>query len=623
MKKLRALILFCAQIIVCQQEPSTKFDMYSLESWENFTGDRAPARSTSITYHAFEDLLEKYLAVQKNFLHASLWFGPKLDIENETLKNDLKAEFEPFALKLAIGNGGIGYFWGDLHGDIQALLVTLKILKNQKVIDDAFKVINAETYFFFLGDMIDRGRHQIETLSLLLIFALQNPGKVFLIRGNHEDMYYGQERRLLDGDTSGFLSQLRALLHGQRQKLHKDSPILKSVGLLFNLMPDVAFVGCDNNYLQCCHGGIEIRYNPKELLAQPTNMIFQQIKKSYEGNTFLRNIFKGSQIKNSYIDNSALDFFAGIIFQAEKPFIKSNFGFLWGDFNNDVRTSYTTFYNPGRGLFAGKDFTQAVLNYYSTDKIRVRGIMRAHQHNSTLLGLLNPLNGGMYSIWDGTVFTNLSSSFITDIIGFNRIQFFKDYDAWILSNYAIEDTFVIKVKENVLVKWKNNIDYVAPLGPSESQQTISEVNRELLLKVNDEMENAEPDYAKINKLLLQAQEDPDDPENREYVQAQDMLKIFRKFTKALEFFRLKDYDLAMPIFKKLADTYPVSYKSREYYARAVEKGLMDDQYTDAEVFLNKTLNDPSAPIQDQAVAVPLLENIKKLIQWTISEECVD
>ena len=67
---------------------------------------------------------------------------------------------------------------GDLHGNFEDLCHIL----------GKFGRPGSKYQFIFNGDFVDRGSKQIEVLILLLYAFLQRPNKVFLNRGNHEDM---------------------------------------------------------------------------------------------------------------------------------------------------------------------------------------------------------------------------------------------------------------------------------------------------------------------------------------------------------------------------------------------------------------------------------------------------
>ncbi len=65
-------------------------------------------------------------------------------------------------------------FSGDIHGDINSMLTALKIAEQY------------DANIVFLGDMIDRGSHNVECVNLILAHMHQAPDRFFYTRGNHE-----------------------------------------------------------------------------------------------------------------------------------------------------------------------------------------------------------------------------------------------------------------------------------------------------------------------------------------------------------------------------------------------------------------------------------------------------
>ena len=43
-----------------------------------------------------------------------------------------------------------------------------------------------DTSYVFIGDYVDRGSHSVETFEMLLCLKMKYPGKITLLRGNHE-----------------------------------------------------------------------------------------------------------------------------------------------------------------------------------------------------------------------------------------------------------------------------------------------------------------------------------------------------------------------------------------------------------------------------------------------------
>jgi len=69
--------------------------------------------------------------------------------------------------------------FGDIHGDIESLVTLLSRSRFRDTLEGGGNLI-------FLGDYIDRGRYQVETIMLLIQLNMMYRDRVVLLRGNHE-----------------------------------------------------------------------------------------------------------------------------------------------------------------------------------------------------------------------------------------------------------------------------------------------------------------------------------------------------------------------------------------------------------------------------------------------------
>ena len=194
-----------------------------------------------------------FLRLPQQLCCTSKWLDPK----NLDALLDQSTQFCPHAQKLVLKPGSLFICKGDLHGDVHSLIAFINYLQRLTYLDD-LTIVHPQLSLVFHGDYVDRGLWGIEVLYLLMLLKLANPDKVFLIRGNHEDPQICS--------SYGFFNEFAAKYEGTPRAFSVFTKIIQ----FFELLPVVLYVGSGTpctDFVQCCHGGLEFGYNPKELLA--------------------------------------------------------------------------------------------------------------------------------------------------------------------------------------------------------------------------------------------------------------------------------------------------------------------------------------------------------------------
>jgi serine/threonine-protein phosphatase PP1 catalytic subunit len=93
-----------------------------------------------------------------------------------------------------------------------------------------------ESSYLFLGDYVDRGKHSLETICLLLAFKIKYPENFFILRGNHECASINR--------IYGFYDECKRRYNVKLWKIFIDC---------FNRFPIAAMI---EDKILCMHGGI-------------------------------------------------------------------------------------------------------------------------------------------------------------------------------------------------------------------------------------------------------------------------------------------------------------------------------------------------------------------------------
>ena len=338
----------------------------------------------------FEETLSEFIATSHAHLsHSQSWFKERNPLANG--QNPYNNSFFAFVEKYIAPATTHFICKGDLHGDAHSLLAFLESMQKKGYTgpDNGFKITDPNVLYIFHGDYVDRGIYGVEVLYMLMQLKLQNPDRVYLIRGNHEDplitAFYGFYR-----EFNAKFADIPA---------EKRDACYKKITTFYNMLPLALYLGSGDdeiNYIQCCHGGIELGYNPTKFLVAPSHQKYQWIKKCKQKKIcqHLKDCTVTKKGKNYLLSELAQDYVPESL-QYPHPI-----GLVWNDFCPLVQQISS--YNPLRGYMFNKDFTNDYLQRINTQKIHLCGIIRAHQHtpdnNDPLMKLLLS-NHGCAQLW--------------------------------------------------------------------------------------------------------------------------------------------------------------------------------------------------------------------------------
>lgn len=327
---------------------------------------------------------------------------------------------KPFAQQIRVFPDDIVCIHGDLHGDIHSFLSFLSYLKKQGYLQDDWTITPSlrkstllpdgkgqKCYILLLGDYVDRGTYGVEVWDTILRLKLANPYNVFMVRGNHEDVAISSAIHANAGFYKECIERFPSKDSGDE--------VYRQLTKIQDLFPVVLYLSSygDDGVLQvvqCCHGGIEPRYNPENLLYNVSTAVFdwyrprswdETYKKKALSKAVIFGVDSGDALREEY-RNTYLPYGARVSWDEVQTWMSypgpqaaehmtpyGNIGFLWNDFAHRSDTTkpedelYTT-YTPGRGLRWAEQPTGRALGAIGDKSIDVFAVLRAHQHGSEL-----------------------------------------------------------------------------------------------------------------------------------------------------------------------------------------------------------------------------------------------
>lgn len=358
-----------------------------LPSNRSLGGRLPPARLLPLPRFAELDaVLEAFFDVATTgaLAQASNWIGPVPG--TNTFFNRRQAyflpggpiPFEPFAQKLALPPDSEVFFRGDLHGDVASLMANLAWLNTQGYLR-GFTIARTNFHMVFLGDYTDRGAYGIEVLYTILRLKIANPDRVFMARGNHEEVNM----------------QARYGFHQEGQGKYGAAFNPARIGRALDFLPVVIYVGAGTNFIQCNHGGMEPGFRPRVLLESGDGVRFQLLGALLQK----RFLAEHPEAFSDAASRQAAELYLED-FRPESPTSPVVMGFMWNDFTVQLgEAQYAR--DPYRAYVYGDRSTAALLRSAGGATRQVHAVFRGHQHSSAPNPMMRRLiaSQGLFRHW--------------------------------------------------------------------------------------------------------------------------------------------------------------------------------------------------------------------------------
>lgn len=435
-----------------------------------------------ITSYECVNILEDAINLYEKTLNAptSIWLLTN-DCINTPPSKDLmyaQAKVLPSSTRIIV--------MGDYHGCAHSLARNIMYLKyndllNQELINEK-GILDPSVQIVILGDLADRGHYGVETWVLALALKLCNPEQVTIIQGNHE----GGELHSIYGLTA----EVESKFETNTAKINTLFP------KLFNLLPQVFFIGAHNNktkkvsFLYFCHGGMAIK--PQNYHVLTINDLFSDDDDDNEAPEIQEDAVVSATANFKNLLDAAVQFpYKNIYasYQVNAPLS----GFIWDGFIANNTFDHQLFRPGSRGgdwLIHGSIAMDYLQKLSDENSHTIAGIIRGHDHLDYGINILTNFakpptkNDPLY--WEPLInpkkifyneevdafpiftITSIPEAFSKD--AFALLTFDEHDNAWIITPH-IKNTYYPEDQ----ARWLNEINFQHP----------DQENQELLFKPYD------------------------------------------------------------------------------------------------------------------------------------------
>lgn len=411
---------------------------------------------STITRDQFEALIQDFVRVSAQHMQSKMWLDKPTERRKLLMAGDqglfhligeseISSLFVPFTRKKIIGFDGKIIVIGDVHGDFQAVEAVINELGDHGYIDQNGQV-RSDITLVFLGDYSNRGTASVPLVAALMHLFINNPDNVVLLRGNHE---YALTNKLFDkrhmsrkGTEDEYLDECSFL---EELQLRFENYTYPDLLYWYDYLPQALFLGWRDQasgkqkYIQFCHGGIEIGYNPHALLHVGGEVEYEEILAFDRGkalqaltddNIMGKEIAQRMRVVLGYIQSTATNGFeslyapdALIDFTQPQSSYHLRFGLQWNNFLSEHNDAIVCAASTKRkNLIFGSLLTRYFMGLASSRETELCGIIRGHQHLNEVieeLGLRGTMlddtrsGNGMVRQWGGLVCTLAGSNSIS------------------------------------------------------------------------------------------------------------------------------------------------------------------------------------------------------------------